>query len=210
MKISTQNCKDFIDSIGAVINCVNEKWKRTKKYNQDGFILRDFESDSGKTLTIADNNGQLFLYQFNSLTKKGLSVTSNTIYGKKVFTKQPTEKDILQFMVDCVKQDHSIVDDATTLKDALNIKSWTIWQKWTDKVKTNNGYHEETLEDFIEDDWNDFSLYFEDNNIQSGCLNPDDLKQVFWVGMPDYDTAYRIYIYQTKDNTLYLGQNDPD
>lgn len=211
MKISTQDCKDFIDSISSIINTKNEKWKRTKKYKENNMVLRDFENDSGRKLTIAENNGKLFLYQLEAAVTKAVNNTYND-YGQKSFSKQPIDKDVLQFMVDCVRLDHSIVDDSDkqTLKDALNINSWTIWQKWTDKIKNNHDYDEEPLEDFIDDSWNSFALYHGDNNNQPANLNPGDLKQVFWVGMPDYDTSYRIYIYQTKDNTLYLGENDPD
>lgn len=212
MTISTQDCKDFINKIGHLINTNNEKWKRTKKYKQGTLVLRDFESESGRKLTVAENNGKLFLYQLQALTMQSVSESTSVVFGKRVFSKQPTDKEVLQFMVDCVNQDHSIVDgsDKQTLKDALNIKSWTIWQKWTDNIKHNNDYDEESLEEFIDDDWHDFTVYCDDPQILNSCLNPDDIKQVFWLGMSDYDTAYRIYIYQTKDNTLYLGENDPD
>lgn len=211
MTITTEDCKNFIESISSVINYYNGKWKRTKKYKHDNLVLRDFENECGRNLTLAESNGTLFLYQLDPLNTQTSINAANVKFGKQYFSKQPTENEVLQFMVDCIKQDNSIVDnsDTETVKDALNIKSWTIWTTWKQN-STPNQYNEEPLADFIDDRWNDFSLHFGDKNNQTVYINPQDLKQVFWLGMSDYDTAYRIYVYQTKDNTLYLGENDPD
>lgn len=217
MTISTQDCKDFILSISSIIQAdVNDKWKRTKKYKDNTLTLRDFENQSGRTLTIAENNGQLFLYKLSPLVNLCHSNNHKEIYipGQQSLEQIASDKDVFNFMAHCVKENPEIVDnDSQTISDAINPNSWTIWEKWSQLTKKSNHYDNHPLEDFFNNfdgSWGEFDLYYPDKDGNILEIEKKDIFQIFWVGMSDYDTAYRIYVFETHDHQLWLGCNNPD
>lgn len=216
MTISTQDCKDFISSISSTIHAgVSDKWKRTKKYKNNTLVLRDFENQSGRTLTIAENNGQLFLYQLSSLVGVVQSRLSQPdIPGRYFLGKIATEKDIFDFMARCVQADHDIVyNEAETVADAMEPSSWTVWEKWSKLTKKTNHYDNHPLEEFFNNadgSWGEYDLHYPDKDGNTLQIEKEDILQIFWVGMDDYDTAYRIYVFETNDHQLWLGCNNPD
>ena len=222
MTISTQDCKDFISQISHIIHSNNsDKWKRIKKYKQDHLILRDFEDQDGQSLIIAELNNTLFLYQL-SAKKKSISNLKTNIPGSKFIGQDATEKDVFTFIAECIQNDGTIVDydssynddeDEQTWKDGKNPDSWIVWEKWSQAIKKSNRYNEHPLKDFFDNNdgnWGEFDLYYADENGETIKIDKKNLIQVFWIGMSDYDTSYRIYIFETKDHTLFLGCNNPD
>ncbi len=215
MTISTEDCKDFILSISHVINAnPSDKWKRTKKYKENSFFLRDFENQDSRTLTISEVNGQLSLYSLSAHNNMVQNNNISIVPGEKLLTKKLAHHDIFEFIADCIQKDTSIVyEDEDTVTHALNPKSWTIWQYWSDeKTPKDPSSEEDSLASFL-DSSDDFHLalhYPVNDDYTYEYIDKKDIKQVFWIGMPDYDTAYRIFIFHTKDNKLILGQNEPD
>lgn len=216
MTISTQDCKEFIRSISSTINAdVNDKWKRTKKYKENILCLRDFENQFGRTLTIAENNGQLFLYQLIPLAGVVQSIFSQeTIPGRYLLGRVAKEKDIVEFISRCVKEDHDIVlNEDNTLVEAMNSHSWEIFQKWSSLIKKSDGFSAHPLDYFFEDNdgnFEEFDLFYPDENGNTLQIDKENILQVFWIWMPNYDTSYRIYIFETKNHELLLGCNNPD
>lgn len=216
MTITTQDCKDFILSISQTINAPkDDTWKRLKKYKEGSLVLRNFENQDGRQLTIAEQQATLFLYSLSAPTVISVSPTLNTKYshlGYKNIGKDISDTDIFEFMAQCVKENTSIVYDyKDTIKDAINSKSWTIWERWTDKT-THKSYDVSPLNYFFKNSghWGEFDLFYPNKNEKESRINPQDILQVFWVGMEDYDTTYRIYIFETKNHELLLGSNNPD
>lgn len=219
MTISTQDCKDFILSISHIIYASSaDVWKRTKKYKDSNIVLRDFENQHGRKLTIAEISGNLFLYNLDSLaTNIVLTAPINIANekGRKYIGHAANEKDVFKFMAECVKADNTIVDDedAQTVTDAIDPSSWTIWQTWSKKIKDYDLYNQAPLDSYFEDndgDWGEFELFYPDKNGDALEIVKKDIIQIFWVGMNDYDTAYRIYVFETYDHQLWLGCNNPD
>lgn len=224
MTISTQDCKDFIGSISGYINSnPNDTWKRIKKYKEGDMVLRDFENQEGRKLTIAEEDSSLFIYQLSSPIIHSVIVPpiDDDTWGKKLIGRDVTEKDVFKFIAECVEKDNAILgeefcmdeDNVRAIKDGVNSKSWYVLEKWSKKIKKSAKYGEYPLKDFINDndgDWGEYDLYYADDNGNQSQINPKDLIQVFWVGMTDYDTAYRIYVFETKDHTLFLGVNNSD
>lgn len=203
MAISTQDCKDFIASISNIVGSSSlDDWKRIKKYKYESLVLRDFRNQEGRGLTIAEKDGQLFLYQ--------LSSPETNVIGRTFLGRKAKEKDITYFIAQCVVNDNDILgssfsldsDNIQVLSTGQNPSSWTIWEKWNQT--------EDTLQDFLEEDNGQLDLYYADGNGETQKVRETDILEVFWVGMPDYDTAYRIYIFETKNHTLLLGCNEPD
>lgn len=184
MTKSTEQCKTFIAAISYMIGASpQDKWKRTRKYKQDDLLLRDFSNADGRTIIIAEKGDNLFLYQLD----KPASQSSSVLDGKKYIGKKATVKDLKEFIAQCVMQDPSIVyEDA--FDDAIEASSW------------DNTYEGNAPEDCDDE-------FIADGEI---ALDIDDIKWVHEVFMPDYDTAYRITIYETKDKHLILGRNNPD
>lgn len=214
MTINTQDCKDFISSISHTIHSnVSDKWKRTKKYKQNSLILRDFENQDGRKLTIAEHNNQLFLFQLSELINfvPNSSILKNN-KGQLFLGHLSTDEDVFSFMANCVRQDPSIVyDEDDTLEDAIRSKSWTVWEKWSKNCKKDS-YYEHPLDDFLSNDgnWGEFDLFYPDEDGNQLEIVKEDLISVYWVGMSDYDTAFRIYVFETFDHQLWLGCNNPD
>lgn len=53
-------------------------------------------------------------------------------------------------------------------------------------------------------------LYYADNNGDTIYLELNDVKKVYIFWMPKIGTAYRISVFETQDNCLYLSYNNPD
>lgn len=204
MPISTQDCKNFIGSISALIESDNS-WKRIKKYKDNSLILRDFQNQEGRTLTIGENNGKLFLYQLSPYMVKPQE------WGVRFLGHPAKDHEVFDFIAHCIKEDSDIVgegfstdeDNLRAIKDGVKPESWTVWESWTG----------EALQEFIADAseyWIQLNLYYGDGNGNRAKVDTSNLTKIFWVGMPDYDTAYRIYIFETKNHTLLLGCNDSD
>lgn len=220
MTISTQDCKDFIESISYYIQASpDDKWKRIKKYKDGDTVLRDFENQDGRQLTIAEGQDSLFLYQLNAPVMSSVVDSTVDTWGKKFIGRSATEKDVFQFMAECVDKDNDILgqgfsmDEDNTIKDGINPASWTVWSNWSKDITHSDNYNKYPLKDFTIDndgDWGEYDLYYADDKGNKVQIKPKELLQVFWVGMRDYDTAYRIYIFETKNHTLLLGVNNSD
>lgn len=220
MKITTQDCKDFIFSISKIIHAKkSDIWTRTRKYKDGDFVLRDFKNQDGRVVIIAQSMGtsELFLYQLTGdLTQENKQEESSDVQnvpGRKQFSQSVTHQDVFQFMAQCVEQDSSIVyDEADDMASAIDPKSWVIFESWTKGVKFSKE-NEHPLSQFFNDNdgsCGEFDLYYPDEDGQTLQINKEDIVAVFWVGMSDYDTAYRIYVFETYDHQLWLGVNNPD
>ena len=58
--------------------------------------------------------------------------------------------------------------------------------------------------------YGEFDLFYPDEDDNQLEIVKEDLISVYWVGMSDYDTAFRIYVFETFDHQLWLGCNNPD
>jgi hypothetical protein len=219
MTITTQDCKDFISSITKVIGASdNDKWKRTKKYKESSLVLRDFENQDGRVITIAENGGILSIYQ----VQPPLVIISNENYdgwGKKYLDHQAKPDDIALFLSECISKDSEILDDfedldqlekiefKKNLKIAKNPKSWQSWLRGSEGESMSA---QDWLNDWGMGDKVECDLHYADDNGNTVYLKPDDVKKVYIYWMPEVGTAYRISVFETKDNHLYLGYNEPD
>lgn len=214
MPNTTQNCKDFITSIATLIGeDPQEQWKRIRKYKLDPYLLRDFQNKAGRLLTIGEYNDTLFLYTIGEPFGQEVSHDNSEeniveSLGMHYVGHKATLADLQSFISQCVISNPNIVyEDA--YDDAIKPNSWDlIW-------------------DFIPLDDEDYEigdhyLYYSTENLyiydypykdreQFYCyIDRPDLYKIYGVFMQDYDTAYRINIYETKDHYLFLGLNDPD
>jgi hypothetical protein len=192
MTISTKDCKNFIDSISHIIDTSSkDKWKRIRKYKEDNLVLRDFENQDGRALTICEKDGKLSLYQLNS---SPIAQAIDDGWGKKYLGREAKPEDISAFLAECIAADPEIVyDDQDTLKDASNPNSWT--ELWVINTLSSE---------------DDLGLYYVDENEKPITLSQKNIKNIHVFRMPNYDTAYRISVFETEDKYLYLGNNDPD
>ena len=157
--------------------------------------------------------------QANDEIKKGTVLVNGKAVKAKyavkvgdVVTYEVPEEEVLEYKAENIPLD-IVYEDEDTVRHALNPKSWTIWQYWSDENPPIDPLSEEdSLASFL-DSSEDFHLalhYPVNDDYTYEYIDKKDIKQVFWIGMPDYDTAYRIFIFHTKDNKLILGQNEPD
>lgn len=207
--ISTADCKEFISKLSDKLYTVDSdnNWKRTRKYKENDLVLREFKNDSDVCITIAEDNKKLFLY---TIVQADTSTDSETEeeYGTHQLESTAKEEDVLAFIRQCVEDDNSIVwPDA--VQDALDIKSWTIFWAYTHKNKNFSG-EVFPMSEFFSDGQTSFPLQYTDPNGDDVNIDRKDILQVFCVGMQQYETAYRITIFETKNHTLLLGLNDSD
>lgn len=261
MIISTQDCKNYIASIAYVIGSdLADNWKRTKKYNQDGLILRDFTNQDGRMLTISENNSTLSLYQliplspnfkYENMTTEQLMEElgkevkdmdmiipyskfgdqencdiedsplrrvvndnqANSLTGVKYIGRDVTEGNVFDFIAQCIVADPEIVNDYDgSIVDAVKPESWTVWQKWGKSVTIDKSYNKHPLKDFFDtyEGWGFDELYYQDENENTIIVNPNDILQIFCIGMDKYDTRYRIFVFEDIQHNLLLGCNNPD
>lgn len=85
---STADCKKLIDEHASEFGYSStSKWKRTRKYKEDGFILRTFDSDNGDTVTISEDNAGKLQIKFAFVNTpfdpklKATLTKENLIYG---------------------------------------------------------------------------------------------------------------------------------
>jgi hypothetical protein len=197
MTISTQDCKVFLNSISLLIG-ESEKttWKRTKKHKQDNLILRHFESSQGRTLIVAEKDSSLFLYSLSSVT----SENDDFQPGYQKILHPVTENDAIEFMANCSKNDLSIFSVVEPLSDDPE----EIQQTIEDASHPHNWY---VICQFELDNEDLPSPLFYTSKTP---ISSKEIKKVYWLGLHDYDTAYRFYVFETHKNELYLGQNEPD
>lgn len=125
-------------------------------------------------------------------------MSTSKILGQQKFRNKIVDKDVIKFIINQVKNDSNIIDGENN-SIFLDENSWVIWE-----VIENES-------DMITDNsWMDFSLFYPDEDGDILEIEPHDISKVFIVGLTDYDTAYRINIFQTTDNQLWLGCNNPD
>jgi hypothetical protein len=201
MKISTQDCKNFLSNIAHILGeSPKENWKRVKKYKQLDLTLRIFENSQGRKLTIAEKNNQLFLYSLMENVVCSSVSQSDTISSKgyQKFHSSIKKSDVFEFIADCCKKDSKILsfygEEDSTIEDTLQ-----------DAIIPNNWFMIDDIEEFELDEIPIDLFYSEEKK-----LDPQNISKVYWVALSDYDTAYRIYIYETKDHELFLGCNEPD
>lgn len=196
MTVSTKDCKEFIESISQAIDAsAQDKWKRIRKYKENDLVLRDFENQDGRTLTICEKNGKLSLYQLNL---SSITTAIKEGWGIKYLGHKAKPQDISNFLSDCIKAEPEIVyEDA--IEPAKNPKSW----EQDCKIDCSQ-------DDDEDDEEIDLDLYYVDENHNTVTLNKEDVAFIHVFFMPDFDTTYRISVFETKDHYLYLGNNDPD
>lgn len=215
MTITTKNCKDFILSIADFIGeDSNEKWNRIKKYNVEPYILRDFENSTGRILTVAEYNDKLFLYTLGEVVSSSNEVNEldevETL-GMYYVGHKATETDLKQFISSCIKINSNIVD-TNDYNDAINPSKWRLNWEYVPLEEKDYIIEENYLYYSIDNEYiYNRNCYKRGNIDQFACyIDRTDLYKIHCVSMPDYDTAYRIYIYETNDHYLYLGLNNSD
>lgn len=198
--INTQECKDFLSKHAKVFGASKtDTWSRVKKYSYNGLVLRDFKNQNGLNVTLAQSPAGLYVYT-QEIDMAGVKNTSKkkSVKGEKRFVGNITKEDVISFMLECVEKDNDIISPDSfegVLECALEYNSWTIW---------------ETIISEFEERGDIFALYYLDANNNRQEIDPEKIKKIHWLGMYNYDTAYRIYIFQTNDNRLVLGHNDSD
>lgn len=209
MNISTQNCKDFISSISNIINAdATDKWKRIKKYKEGSLILRDFQNQNGRILTVAEIQGKLSLYSLPPVQFISKQITKP---GTKLIGHPVNSEEVCLFMAESIQYDEDALGDIweqdieKTLQDAKDSSSWHIWETYNNE--------DNTLNDFFDEDSSLFPtkfllLYCEGNNTVK--VDKNDILNVYIVIMGEYSTNYRFTIFETKNHTLLLGNNDSD
>lgn len=196
MTVSTKDCKEFIDSISQIINASSQdKWKRTRKYKENDLVLRDFENQDGRTLTICEKEGKLSLYQLNSTS---IEEVIEDGWGKKYLGHEAKPEEVAIFLAECISADPEIVYE-DEVEAAQKPKSW----RKDCSVNCSDVDDEDAK-------YMDFDLYYVDENNKKVTLNKDDVTFIHVFFMPDFDTAYRISVFETKDHCLLLGNNHPD
>lgn len=208
MTISTKDCKDFIASLSNVINTsLKDNWKRIKKYKKRSLTLHNFENQDGRVLTIAENQGELFLY---SLSPMQNCLTPTNKLGTKLVGHSVTSEDVCLFMAESIQDDEDALGDIweqdidKTLQDAKNSSSWSVWESYSNE--------NDTLNDFFDDSplfTTKFLLLYTEGN-DTVKVDKNDILNVYIVIMGEYSTNYRFTIFETKNHTLLLGQNDSD
>lgn len=215
MTITTKDCKDLIVNIADVIGeDSNEKWNRIKKYKVEPYILRDFENSAGRILTIAQYNDKLFLYKLSEAVSSSEVVSDvNEVetLGMHYVGHQATQEDLKQFIALCIKNNPNIVYEEDYV-DAINPCQWKLNWDFIPLDAEDYEIEENYLYYSIDNEYIfNRNIYKRGNVDQFACyIAREDLYKIHCVFMPDYDTAYRIYIYETKDHYLYLGLNNPD
>lgn len=120
-------------------------------------------------------------------------MSKSKVSGQKKFSKKITNNDVIKFLINCSKKDSSILDDDEI--DYIVEENWIIF---------------EVVEDVPSNSWMDFELFYPDEDGDTLEIEDYDVSKIFIVGLKDYDTAYRIQVFQTTDNQLWLGCNSPD
>lgn len=215
MTITTKNCKDFIVNISSFIGeDSNDKWNRIKKYNIEPYILRDFKNSVGRILTIAQYNNELFLYTLGevvSISKEVSDLPEVETIGMHYVGHKATKEDLKIFISSCIKNNSSIVyDDAYT--DAINPSKWELNWDFIPLDEEDYEIKENYLYYSIDNKYiKNRNIYKRENIDQFACyVDRADLYKIHCLFMPDYDTAYRISIYETNDHYLHLGLNNSD
>ncbi len=132
MSISTQNCKDFINSISTIIGVsTNDTWKRTKKYKQDTLVLRHFENNKGTSITICEHNGILTLHSLQSIAPVDNSPPKSEVIqefiepGMKYIGKEINKNDVAIFLSECANL-NPFIEDLDAQKSAKNPNNWNL------------------------------------------------------------------------------------
>lgn len=201
MTKSTQDCKDFLQSIASTIGASEQDtWKRTRKFKQDNLVLRDFINQDGRTLTICEHDDELTLYSLSQPMGENQDTTEEEALepGAKYLGKKATDKDIALFISECMAADESIVDPQA-VELAKNEHNWE-----------SCSYDAPITGLEFEEDGNFCELYYEDEDGYTYCLDGKDVAKVHWFFLTPCDTAYRFFVYETKSHHLYLGYNEPD
>lgn len=201
MTVTTQQCKDFIHSNMSIIGIQErEDWTRVRKYNQDNLTLRDFESSHMRQVTIAeDEKGKLSFY---SLTQPQNKIQEK---GVKILSGSASEKDIYQFIQECISADNGLLQDPKHMRHANKSDSWMVYKFWGDMNQQCIGEPHGTLEDFRHE-MHEYNFQYPN---ALGCeIKESDVLYVFWVGMHHYGSIYRFFVYETHDHKLMLGVNE--
>ncbi len=220
MKISTQDCKDFISSISHIIGSTNkEKWKRTKKYKENGLILRDFQNPEGRILTICENQGKISLHQIQSqaislsnLTEDDEDYRDDTRlihedWGKKYLGHNAKHNDIAKFLSECVESDINILaNNYQHVPVAKNPKSWV------SSIPSSEGGSLSTKDWINNWDLNNDNgkcqLHYTDYDGNIIYLKPKNVEKVYVFSLPVLGPSCEISVYETKDHYLHLGKDN--
>jgi len=190
--MKTEDCKKFIADIAETLGeDSSESWSRVRKYQESGYVLRDFKNSKGRVLTIGENNAKCFLYQLWGKDETGFE---KDFQGVVRLGHKAKQSDIVNFMVECIKKDNSIVWEED-LSDACNPKNWIIaasTQELDDRFDTTPHYQVNPYDESL------------------SYLELENILEIHWVILSDHDTNYRIFVYETTDFCLILGHNDPD
>ena len=196
---STKDCTDFIAKMSKSLGLdKSEKWARRKKYNSNSLVLREFENQEGRCLTIAPDNNYLFLY---SMDTPPVAAPATSSKGELYLGRDAQVQDVLEFISNCVKIDSDIVyNEDQDYEDGCQPSSWKISETWSG----------EELSNFYKDQGQELELMYRDSEGYPVALERKDIRKIYWVFMPAYDTDYKFYIYETKSKFLVLGQNNSD
>lgn len=140
--------------------------------------------------------------------------------GVKYIGHVATLNDFQLFIAECVTQDENILENIDSFREEdSNSANPTVPQSWEiDQICTdmknlysiNAPIH--NLQAYLDnaDYYNTFKLYYKDDSGKTIEVDKDKLRQVAIMWMPYYDTKYRIAVFETNDDCLWLGINNPD
>lgn len=85
--MSTDDCKQFIASMAEpyLLN-INDKWKRVRKYKDNGLVLREFKSTSGDVMVISESaDSVLGVYSLELVTTPLSAKAMSYLVKDKIF-----------------------------------------------------------------------------------------------------------------------------
>lgn len=199
MNSTTHACKVFLSTHAEIIGESNaQTWTRVSKRVENGVTFRGFKNSEGRVVTVADRNGVLSIAAV-TLCVPTVQPAETPVFGKLLVGENPTEAVLVDFIIDCLRQDPSNVrNNADTLAHAMDSKNWS--ESFVKVSPFNFDNEVFKLEDFVDLPY----------VSQPSDLDYANISRIYEFYMPYFDTTYRFPIYLSKTGHIYIGANDPD
>lgn len=177
--MSTDDCKQFITSMAEpyLLN-VNDKWKRVRKYKDNGLVLREFKSTSGDVLVMSESADSVL-----------------GVYSLELVTTQLSPKAVSYLSKD------NLLEELNNLSEEYSGKSEDLdVNPRSNEIDCSYDFISQLIEDKLTTD-----VIFDLENTELTYYHKDDISYLQLEAGGDWEYPIIAFFYWSEDNKSIKG-----